>query len=517
MAAPLPVIEVRVSIPMPPDTGTSITRRVMAGTGWMMGWRVISRSIGFVSMLILARLLTPADFGIIAVGTAVSASIESLSQLGVRDALVRLHDDRRNYYDTAFSFQVARGLLTGLLLVAFSLFSDSLLGDPRLHTILLPIAAFTVVAACENIGVVSFTRKMDFRIQFLMQVAPRLVGFIVTTGLAFTLRDYRALIWGMGVSKLVGVGVSYMAAPYRPRFGLTGWRYLLGFSFWTWGAGLGLMVWTRADAFLLAPVLGTAQLGIFLLAGEVALMPVSELLEPACATLFPAFAQVQRSGAAPVSLGLTVAGILALGTIPFAIGVSACSGYLVAGLLGPQWQPARPLIAILAWICIFSPFSYVCSSMLSAQGQVRRVFAANAAAALLKVVVVLLVRQTHDLTLISAAAVGATAVEASIFIFQLHVGNSRESRQVVMTMLRATISSAATCSVLRLCPGAWDDVQLDRIEALAIGATIGLLALAVFAVCQLLLWRIVGCPVGIEARLFELLRDGLRLDDPRRH
>jgi lipopolysaccharide exporter len=475
-----------------------------------MGWRMISRSLGFISMLILAHFLMPSDFGVIAIATAVSASIDSLSRLGVRDALVRLHDERRDYYDTAFTFQVARGLLTALLLLIFSLFSQEVFGDARLHGILVLMAAFAVVGGCENIGVVSFTRTLNFRIQFLMQIAPRLAGFIVTTMLAFVLRDYHALIWGMGVNSFAGVAVSYVASPYRPRFGLTGWRYLLGFSFWAWAGGIAIVIWSRADAFLLAPVLGVAMLGVYLLAGEIAMMPVTELLEPACATLLPGFALAQRNGSTPVSMGLTIGGILAVGTIPFAIGVSACSGYLVTGLLGPQWLAARPLIAVLTWASMFSPFSYVCGSVLTAHGQMWRVFISNAAAAALKVVVVLVVRQTHDLTTISVAAVAVVAAESSIFIYQLRAAGSTELRQLGMAMTRVVLSTTGTCAILRLLPGTWDDVTLGRFGALAGGAAIGLLTFVIFLACQLLLWRAGGCPAGVEARLIEMLREIVR-------
>ncbi|MDR3532204.1 MAG: oligosaccharide flippase family protein, partial [Rhodopila sp.] len=283
-----------------------------------------------------------------------------------------------------------------------------------------------------------------------------------------------------------------------------------GFSFWAWAGGLALMVWSRADAFLLAPVLGTAAFGFYLLAGEIAMMPVTELLEPACATLTPGFALARRNGTASVSMGLTVGGILALGTIPFAIGVSACSGYLVTGLLGPNWQAARPLIAIITWSSMFSPFSYVCGSVLTAHGQVRRVFICNAVAAALKVLVVLVVRETHDLMTISIAAVAVMAAESSIFVFQLRATGGIELRQLRVAMTRAALSTAATCAVLRLLPGTWDVVTLDRIPALAVGAAIGLLTFFVFSACQLLLWRMAGCPAGVEARLIEALREVVR-------
>ena len=437
---------------MSDKTPVSITRRLLAGSAWAMGWRVLTRALGFVSILILARLLIPADFGIVAVATSIAASIDALSQVGVRDALVRLHDEPTEYYNAAFTFQVARGLLTGFLLAVVSLFADAWLGDPRLQIILVLMAGLAVVAGFENIGVVRLSRELDFRTQFVLQIAPRLLGFVVTVSLAFLFRDYSALVWGIIVSRLVGVAMTYVASAHRPRFSLAGWRYLLGFSFWTWAGSLAMVAWNRSDPFLLGPVLGPALLGIYLLAGEIALMPITELLEPICSTLFPGFALAQREGEAPIKFGLTIAGAIALCIIPFSIGVSACSGYLVAGLLGQQWQAAQPVIAILAWLCVFSPFSYVCSSLLSAQGQVRRLFASNATAAVIKVTVVLIVRETHDLITIAIAAVLVVAFELFLFIGQMRAAGNAELRQLSLTILRAALAAIPTVGILSMIP-----------------------------------------------------------------
>ena len=373
----------------------SMTRRLLAGAGWAMAWRMFSRSLGFVSLIVLARLLVPADFGIVAVATSIAASIDALSQLGVRDALVRLHDERTDYYNTAFTIQIARGLITGALLAVLSLFTGTWFGDDRLQPILLIMAGLAVVSGCENIGVARIVRELDFKTQFVMQVAPRLLGFVVTVVSAFVTRDYHALIWGMATAKLAGVAVTYVASAHRPRFAVVGWRYLLGFSVWTWAGSLAMVVWTRSDPFLLGPAIGPALLGVYLLATEIALMPVTEVLDPICSTLFPGFAFAKRTGSNMIHKGLGIAGVLALLTIPFSIGISACSGYLVIALLGPQWQAAQPVIAVMAWLCMVSPFSFVCASLLSAQGLVWRVFVSNGIAAILKVAVLLAVRHTQ--------------------------------------------------------------------------------------------------------------------------
>ncbi|MBN8899902.1 MAG: oligosaccharide flippase family protein, partial [Rhodospirillales bacterium] len=95
----------------------SIAHRVAVGAGWLMGWRLISRILGFASTLTLARLLVPADFGLIAMATSFAAVVDGLSQLRVQDALIRNGAGDRDSWDTAFTLQAARGLLTATVIV----------------------------------------------------------------------------------------------------------------------------------------------------------------------------------------------------------------------------------------------------------------------------------------------------------------------------------------------------------------------------------------------------------------
>lgn len=477
----------------------------------MMAWRFVSRSLGFISVLVLADLLIPGDFGIVAMASAVTGSIESLSQLGVRDALLRLADERRDYYNTAFTIQVGRGLLTCALIVLMSLFSTDLFNEPRLQNVLLVLAGMTLVSSFENIGIVGFARRLDFRSQFLLQAAPRVFGFVVTTSMAFVLRSYWALIIGGMIGKLIGIVMSYLLSPHRPRFGSAGWRYLLHFSFWSWAGSLAILILGRAEPFLLGPVLGVAAIGLITLAMDIAYLPISELLDPACAALFPGFAMANRNGSPPIAIGLSIAGALALVTIPFSIGVSACSGYLVTSLLGTKWEAAQPLIAILAWVCMFSPFAYVSGSVLSAQGQVSRVFASHALAAVLKIAILLAVRNTKDLEFIVLASMMTVVAETAIFIWQLRAAGSHEMRALAMAMARALASTGVTALIISQVPGAWEHVAMDRWLALIAGGVLGGITFTVFFACHVSLWFAVGRPSGPEARLASVLTHNPRV------
>jgi lipopolysaccharide exporter len=494
-------------MPSQPSTvrDASVTSRVVAGLGWMMAWRMMSRLLGFISLLVLAGLLKPADFGIVATATAISAAIDGLSSLGVREALVRLNEDHRTYYDAAFTMQVSRGIMNGVLIAVMSLFANDLFGEPRLQPILLILAAVAIIGSFENIGMVEYSRALDFRMQFFLQAGPRVAGFLVVVGSAIVLRSYWALILGAVVSKSGTTAATYVLSPYRPRLALAGWRYLLNFSFWTWFTGLAAMAVNRADPFLLSPVVGTAAFGLYMLALEIAMLPVSELLEPACGALFPGFAMAGRRGSEPIGMGLSIAGALALCTIPFAIGISATSGYLTTSLLGPKWQAAQSLIAFLACGCALQPFSWVTHTVLTAQGFVKRAFAGQAIAAAMKVAAVLAIRHTRDLPLICAVASLVMILEAVMFIVQMRMAGNRELRPLLMTLARAAVSVAVTCGVLRLIPGTWQYIDMGRIAATAAGGGIGLAAFALFFLCQSGLWSLSGRPEGAEARIVSML------------
>src|SRR4051794_18690202 len=94
------------------DRGASVGSRTALGAAWMIGWRFFSRLLGFFSTLVMARLLLPADFGLVAIATMLSTAVEALSEIGLRDGLVRHAEDSRALRDTAFTLQAIRGLLT---------------------------------------------------------------------------------------------------------------------------------------------------------------------------------------------------------------------------------------------------------------------------------------------------------------------------------------------------------------------------------------------------------------------
>src|SRR3954470_25078762 len=99
---------------------SSVARRAAVGAGWIIAWRMATRNLGLLSTLILVRLLEPSDFGLVALATGFISAIDALSAIGVDDALVRMPALNRDIYNTGFSLNLMRGLLTALLIAAIA-------------------------------------------------------------------------------------------------------------------------------------------------------------------------------------------------------------------------------------------------------------------------------------------------------------------------------------------------------------------------------------------------------------
>jgi lipopolysaccharide exporter len=487
------------------DTG-NVGSRTAIGATWLIAWRMVTRALGLVSTIVLARILLPADFGLVAMATTFSAAIDSLSELGLLDALVRRPDTGHELYDTAFTMQAVRGLLTGGVIAGGAAAVSAWFAEPRLLTILLLLAGLSVLSGFENIGIVEFRRSLRFSMEFKLLFLPRISQFVITIAAAWLLRSYWALIVGIIVAKVSRLAMTYVVHPYRPRFALSRWRDLVGFSFWTWMSSLASLVWNRSDPFILGRFLGAGDLGVYLLAAEVAVLPITELVAPASRALFAGFSAAQNRGTDTVNVALPVVATMLLIVVPLTIGVSATSGYLVAILLGPKWVAAQPLIATFAWLCVFAPFSWVCTTVLTARGLVRQNFYAVAAAALVKAGVIYAASLTHRLDLVAVAAVACVALESLLFTLQLRRCGGARWRDSAGGFLRIGLAAGLTVVALWCSGYGWQSVSVAGGPALVQGALTGLAAALGYVALQFGLWWVAGRPSGPETRLLGLAK-----------
>ena len=479
----------------------SIRRRGLAGAAWMIGFRMCSRLLGVVSTLVLARLLTTADFGIVAIAFTISAGLNSLSNVGVTENLVRHKEVGRDVLDTGFTIQVVKGLITGGLLLLVAPLASVWFDEPRLRDVIYLLAAAFMLGGFENVGIIHFRRELRFDREFLLSAIERCSMFAATMIAAFILRDYWALVIGTAVSKLARVAATYVMHPFRPRLGLKAWHELAGFSFWMWMSSLAYVVWIRADPLVVGSAVTKAELGIFVVALDIALLPSTEILEPIAAVLFAGFAAARNAGRDPrrdaFNLAVTLVAVMA----PIAIVLSAASTYGVGVLLGQKWSDAAPIVAIITLSVLLSPFSYTASVTLTAIGKLKSNFVVVTSASAVKLILLYLTAQTGNLTLIAMASVSITSVESSIFIYMLWRNGSR-LHGVLKPLSRILTSLGIAALVLYASGLGWAGAAVPPLlDCFLYGAILAALGFGVYAAALLALWAVAGRPDGPERQI----------------
>lgn len=352
----------------------ALLARTAKATGWVMIWRLFTRSIGLVSTLILVRLLLPADFGLVALGTSFAQAIDALSILGVDDVLIREKNPDRVLYDTAFTLNLIRNFATALIVAATAVPIAAFFNEPRLADVLYALAIATAIEAFDNVGIIDFRREMAFEKEFQLRLLPRLAGTTATIALAFLWRSYWALVVGILTLRIMRVVMSYVMHPYRARLSIGAWRHIIGFSVWTWFISLIVLVRDRTGSFVIGRLLGPAQVGIFSVAGEIASLPGTELVQPLCRACWSAFAAARHSGENITETYLRVIGTTTLLIMPASIGIALVAEPVVYLALGARWMSAVPLLQIMAVGGIFAAFGAIAGTLLSSHAVLRPLF-----------------------------------------------------------------------------------------------------------------------------------------------
>lgn len=324
---------------------SDIRRQAARGTAWMIAARQAVRFMGLISTFVLARILMPEDFGLVAQSMMVVGFIELLSSLGFEMSLIQDQKAGRDKYNTAWTLNVIKGVASVVLLVVVAAPMADFFNEPRLENVIYALAGVSLVRGFVNIGIVDFRKKLWFGPDFALMVGPKLIAIIFNIGFALYLRSYWALVIGAAANAGTSMIMSYIASKYRPRLSLSAWREMFNFSKWLLVNDYLMYVLRQAPVFLIGRLLGTAQVGYYRMAAEIGNLVSAEISLPILRALFPAYSK-DKDGAA--DLYLQAVGVCFLVLAPACVGIALVARPAVELVLGKPWLPIVPLVEIIA-------------------------------------------------------------------------------------------------------------------------------------------------------------------------
>lgn len=485
----------------------SIRVRMAKGAIWMVLFKALERSLGLVSLLILARLLTPADFGLAAMATSLIALLELFSAFGLDTALIQRNDATREHFNTAWTLNVLAGFAIALVMLGLAWPASHFYREPRLTAVIAVLSLGAAIQGCENVGVVEFRREMRFDREFRFLVAKKFVAFCTTVPLAFWFHNYWALVAGTLMGRVGGVLLSYILHPFRPRPSLSAVGDLLHFSKWLVAQNVLSFLKDRSADVIIGRFAGPHSLGVFSASAEISNMPGTELVAPINRAILPAYVALASDKRALGREYLSVMSVVALIAVPAVAGLAATAPFLVLLVLGPKWIEAVKLIEILAFFGITQVLQSNAYSAFIALGKPQIFVRINA------IHVAILLASLSSLTWLygvqgAAWAYVATAVvmlPVNIFLISLYL-EMRAVRFVSHLWRPMTAATIMYLGVRALGPELPTAVippgqaAASLVTAVALGVTL-------YVAAAFVLWQLSGRPEGAETSTLHQLRN----------
>ncbi|MGB0909718.1 MAG: lipopolysaccharide biosynthesis protein [Nitrospirales bacterium] len=479
---------------------------LLGGAAWMLAMRWGVRLIGLASTVILARLLMPEDFGMVAMAMVFVGLVTQLLDFGLEFGLLRNPHAERKHYDTTWTIRLLQVGGIAVLLAVASPFIASTYDEPRVMPILWVIAFGAFVRAWENIGTIDFRKHLEFDRDFKFNIYLKLGGFLVTIGLAFYLRSYWALVFGTMFNQCVAVGLSYQMSLYRPRFSLEAVGEVFSFSQWMLVRGLANYTFGRGDEFVFGKLFGSVDLGFYAVAKNISSMATAEILSPVSRAFVPGFSKFKDDpGRLASAFTRAIAGISLL-VVPAGLGLSCVASEIVLVLLGDKWVDATPFLQLLPIAEVVMALHALAGSLVIVIGNVRLL----AGVAWLRATMMLgcLAFGYHIAGMIGIAY-GMIASTAFSFIVlnsaAIHVSNLQWGG-IFRALFRPVISGVCMMFAVYWVAAVW---SLPVFLLLPVKIVFGAVA---YLSVLLILWQIFGGEEAVETELYSMIRQKLKLE-----
>jgi lipopolysaccharide exporter len=482
------------------------SQSIASGALLTIAMRWADRLIGLLSTLILARILVPADFGIVAMASIVVAFIDILFDLGVNVALIQKRHPEPSFYDTAWTLRLIQSAVVAAIVFALSDYAGRYYGDPRVPLVVQCMAAGILITALENIGIISFQKNLDFASDFKFTFAKRIVSFAFTIGLTLITGNYWGMVMGAIAGRLAGVVLSYAMVRRRPRLSLRDFSAIFSVSQWVLVRNVSQYLNGNLHVVLVGGFGNAAQTGGYTLANEVSNLPGTELLAPINRVLFPAFVRVKDNLQELIQLLLRAQGIQVLFTAPACVGLALTAHEFVPLVLGEQWRFVVPLIQILALSNIIQAIGSSGNYVLITIGKMRLLAIISWVQIIAFCIGYYAMGSRHDIALIAMIRLGA--IGFSLWCTCLILVRNIEGLtlgSLARTAVRPAFGCLAMTGALMLIDLT---VRLPLLPAFILKVALGA---AVYIAVVLATWVVARKPEGPESYLRDMLAPRLAL------
>lgn len=326
------------------------TSHAIKGASWTSALRVTTRLLTFVRIAVLARLLTPAQFGVFGIGSLFLALLEVFTETGVNVVLIQEDKDLKEYVNDAWIVSIARGVFIAVIIVLLAPFVSSFFHSPQAYSLILLMSMIPFIRGFINPSIVRYQKDLLFDKEFWLRFSIFMVDTFVAISFAFIFRDPTSFAFGMIAGAILEVILSFLFISPRPTFSFVPQKikYILHRGKWVTVYGVFSFFAENGDNIVVGRILGSSPLGVYQVAYKFSTLPISEVTDVVSKVVFPVYSKISDDrirlrNAFIKTSGIIIGGVLLLGGIIYFF-----SEKIIILFLGDSWISAIPVIKILA-------------------------------------------------------------------------------------------------------------------------------------------------------------------------
>ncbi len=347
------------------------SKTVVSGIRWSGAIQFIGESVRIVVSVILARLLAPEDFGLLAMASVVTGFLVLFQYMGARGVIIQRKELPPDLVNSLFVLNLAFGFIIALGLILGASALAMLYKNSEVAPVIRVLGMAFIITSTGMVPGSLLARNMRFdliaRVRFI-EVAVYGAAAII---LAYSGWGVWALVAASLISSVASTARLWMVSDWRPSwtFNWAEVKKVIGYSLNLTGSSIVEYTAYNVDRFIIGRWLGSALLGHYSIANRFCLLPLDTIAPVLMRVLFPALSRIQDDVAQLQKIFLRACGGIAFITLPLMTGLCIVAGPFVLAVLGLKWKPVIPILMLLSPIGIFRSVSAPANGVLLSTGR----------------------------------------------------------------------------------------------------------------------------------------------------
>ena len=344
-------------------TSKTVTSIIYTGSN-----KLVQRGLGVISMLILARILTPEDFGVVSICTLAVFLFNTLSEVGAKQYIIRMQVVDDDILNTAWTLNIIIKISIWLLFIISTPSIANFLDKPELVSPLRFLSIILLSGCFSNPGVWLFSRDLNYKPLFKIDIISKLVSFVTVLIIAVNTRSYWAMLIGVVISYLLPSIFSHFVCSHKPKLRLVNISQQAKFTKWVIANGIIGYARGEGDSVLVAKYFSLEMIGIYSMFKNLSSMPLTQLIAPATDPLLATFStSIRENEFRAYQMNIVLLLLLSL-VVPLAMLMTYFNQEIVRLFLGEKWGEHAYIFAILASMMIPGVIFKTLSNYILAEG-----------------------------------------------------------------------------------------------------------------------------------------------------